>query len=387
MPTDEQQDRFFEHLLEEHGTFRSLVESSPDFVAIVDRHHRHRYISHVFPGFSVDEVLGTTVYEYLEPEYHAPTRASIDSVLDTGRLAELTTRGKGPDGGVLWYKTVFSPLRDGDEIIGVVLRASDVTAETNSARELAHERMLFRQALEVAEGVIVVLDVAGRVTLINRAGAAILGVDAGEVVRQPWFDRFLPEEERVETFTEFRNVLAGEQRTARFRNEVVTASGERRVIDWHNTLIRDEYGEVSGTVSFGEDITDLGDTQRALLEREAQLASVFRAAPIGIGMVIDRVFMRVNRRFCEMLGYAEDELVGHGARMVYPSQEEFERVGQVKYAQINERGSGGVATKMVRKDGTVIDVLLSSAPLDPDDLSAGVTFTVLELGDRTLAQP
>ena len=70
------------------------------------------------------------------------------------------------------------------------------------------------------------------------------------------------------------------------------------------------------------------------------------------------------------------------ARMLYLTDEEFEYVGREKYAQINERGTGTVETRWQRKDGEVIDVLLSSTPIDPNDLSLGVTFTVLDITDR-----
>jgi PAS domain S-box-containing protein len=68
--------------------------------------------------------------------------------------------------------------------------------------------------------------------------------------------------------------------------------------------------------------------------------------------------------------------------MVFPSDEEFEWVGNKKYKLTNEHGTGSVETRWQRKDGEVIDVLLSSTPLDPDDLSKGVTFTVLDITQR-----
>ena len=114
------------------------------------------------------------------------------------------------------------------------------------------------------------------------------------------------------------------------------------------------------------DITERKRVEEALRESEATLKSIFRVAPIGIGLVSDRVLGQVNDRFCEMIGYSREELVGESARMLYPSQEEFEWVGRVKYAQITQRGTGTVETHWQKKDGAMINVLLSSTPLDPD---------------------
>jgi len=112
---------------------------------------------------------------------------------------------------------------------------------------------------------------------------------------------------------------------------------------------------------------------------QAKLDSVFRAAPIGIGLVSDRVILEVNDRLSAMLEYSREELVEKNARMLYPSDKEYEFVGKDKYAQIRQSGIGTVETRWVRKDGTIIDILLSSAPIRPKDLSAGVTFTALDI--------
>ncbi len=119
-----------------------------------------------------------------------------------------------------------------------------------------------------------------------------------------------------------------------------------------------------------------------MLGSEARLKSIFRAAPVGIGLVINRVIMEANDLLCRMTGYSKEELIGQSARLLYPSDEDFDFVGTEKYRQIANRGTGSVETRWRRKDGTVIDVLLSSGALDPSDLSIGVTFTALDITDR-----
>jgi len=123
-------------------------------------------------------------------------------------------------------------------------------------------------------------------------------------------------------------------------------------------------------------------TTEALTESEATLKSIFRAAPTGIGMVSNRILGRVNERLCEMAGYSPEELVGQSARILYPSEDEFQWVGEEKYKQIREQGTGTVETRWQCKDGSIIDVLLSSTPIDADKPTVGVTFTALDITDR-----
>lgn len=126
--------------------------------------------------------------------------------------------------------------------------------------------------------------------------------------------------------------------------------------------------------------------REVLQENEKQISSIFRSAPIGIGSVVNRILSKVNDRLCEMTGYDESEMIGQSARMLYPSDKEFELVGREKYAQIADHATGTVETHWQKKDGTIMDVLLSSTSVDLHDQSKGVTFTALDITDRKQAE-
>lgn len=126
--------------------------------------------------------------------------------------------------------------------------------------------------------------------------------------------------------------------------------------------------------------------QKTVKQNEKKLASIFRATPIGIGVVVNRVFTDVNVCMSEMTGYSYNELIGSNTRMLYPSQEDFEYVGREKYRQIAEKGTGTVESRWRREDGSIIDVLLSSTPIDTSDLSKGVTSTALDITERKKAE-
>jgi PAS domain S-box-containing protein len=83
-----------------------------------------------------------------------------------------------------------------------------------------------------------------------------------------------------------------------------------------------------------------------------------------------------------MTGYSRAELIGKSAEILYIDTKEFQFVGKEKYRQIAETGTGSVESKFKCKDGSIINVILSSTPLDIQDLSKGVTFTVLDITER-----
>jgi PAS domain S-box-containing protein len=126
--------------------------------------------------------------------------------------------------------------------------------------------------------------------------------------------------------------------------------------------------------------------EKKLRESGTYLKSILKAAPIGIGLVKNRVLEWLSDRMSEMLGYSEGELVGQSAKVAYESDEEFERVGKVKYAKIQKQGTGTVETRLKCKDGSLIDVLLCSSAINPEDLSKGAIFTALDITERKQAE-
>lgn len=132
-------------------------------------------------------------------------------------------------------------------------------------------------------------------------------------------------------------------------------------------------------VELKREIRDRTTAQKMLEQREAAMSAIFRAAPTGIGVVSNRAFTQVNRELCSMVGYSEDELLGNNVILIYPTEEDYNHVVQVQYDQIKETGTGNLETKWRRKDGKIIEVILSSTPIDTSDNSLGVIFTALDI--------
>jgi PAS domain S-box-containing protein len=139
-------------------------------------------------------------------------------------------------------------------------------------------------------------------------------------------------------------------------------NGEIRWVQCRGQIIFDPKGKIDHISGVTFDITPHKQAEEDLRNREAKLNSIFRAAPIGIGLVKDRVLQEVNDQILEMTGYSAPELLGQSARMLYPTQEDFDFVGREKYGQIMATGTGTVETRWRCKDGPIINVLLKLHP-------------------------
>ena len=127
--------------------------------------------------------------------------------------------------------------------------------------------------------------------------------------------------------------------------------------------------------------------RRTLLKTQKQdmwLQKLFEIAPIGIGEVNkDRILTTVNRKFCEITGYSEAELVGQNTSMLYPHKKEYEKLDKVYMAaRQGSRKIENLELQAKHKNGTLIYGLFNAIPWDPDDPSAGIVFTLLDITAR-----
>jgi len=135
--------------------------------------------------------------------------------------------------------------------------------------------------LELAGVMFLALDRKGNITLINRRGCDILGYPRDEIIGSNWFSRFITPSQRDTVKDVFMKLMEGEVVPVEyFENTVLNRDGEERVIAWHNTLLKNEKGEITGTLSSGEDITEHKlavrelEDMRELLDRTQALAGV-----------------------------------------------------------------------------------------------------------------
>ena len=104
-----------------------------------------------------------------------------------------------------------------------------------------------------------------QVKRINKKGSEILGYAEHEIVGTNWFDNYIPEDQRKETHLIFQQLLTDASRLHESAEGVVlTREGEHRIIEWHNTVLKDFSGRVQGTLSSGLDVTKRKTYEEAL---------------------------------------------------------------------------------------------------------------------------
>lgn len=127
---------------------------------------------------------------------------------------------------------------------------------------------------------------------------------------------------------------------------------------------------------------DMDPKTKSITKSDATLQSLFRAAPLGISILRNRIFQWVNHRLAAMLDYSPEDMRGMPSHALYENDEEYVRVGQLLYTNAISFSFETVESRWRCKNGAFIDVLLNMAALYPDALNEGVIVTALDITER-----
>ncbi len=167
------------------------------------------------------------------------------------------------------------------------------------------------ELLEKIGVIVLILDEQGRISLVNSTGSDLLGYPADELVGMDWYAHFIAPEERQALQDRFLRIMAGQEEHPFFHeNTIVIRDGGRRVIAWHNTILRTDNDVINGILSTGEDITDRVEAEKCIRRSERRMRRFVDHVPDALfihdakGNIID-----VNKRACSSLGYSREELL------------------------------------------------------------------------------
>jgi PAS domain S-box-containing protein len=112
----------------------------------------------------------------------------------------------------------------------------------------------------------------------------------------------------------------------------------------------------------------------------------FELAPIGLVLSRHRVIVDCNRHLCEMFGAARERLVGQSFQVLYPSADEFERIGERIAPIMNRHGTYADDRIMKRVDGRFKGEAfwchVTGRALDPAEPHGAGIWTFQDLSSR-----
>lgn len=129
----------------------AVCRVSGDFIVVVDRHLRLRFVNRVGGGYGVEDVVGRSILDFTLGDSTDRLRTAIDEIFREGGERMLETKVRGLDGVVKQFSVHLGPVALAGGTAAVVVCCEDISALKKSEHELGRERTVLRRLLEIQE--------------------------------------------------------------------------------------------------------------------------------------------------------------------------------------------------------------------------------------------
>jgi len=203
-----------------------------------------------------------------------------------------------------------------DNLLDELNQEIDRRDEIEKSLRLSEKR--FREVLENVKLIAIMLDKDGNIKFANNYLLNLTSWNLDEILDKNWYDIFLPQEIQNKAKATFIDLVSKGEYSAHKENYIITRTGEKRLISWNNTINRDFNGNIVGTTSIGEDVTE-----RRRIENKLQITQDrFRAVIENIPMTIfatdkNGIFILHEGKGLKKLGMKPGENVGKSAYEIF----------------------------------------------------------------------
>jgi len=367
-----------ERLLAEENLLRSVLRSIPGGVGMV----RNRILiwvndtfcrmferpeeeligkntSVIYPSTQEYERVGKELYPALERDGFAGLEAEL--ITGTGRLLH-----------AIFTITHVNPQKPEE---GAVFVVTDVSGMKKVERELRESEMKYSQLVRSNPDSIMVIS-GGKYVYVNPAAFKTLGYRNAEEVTGLEADVTVHPDFRLFIENRRKKALQGETNPPAVIR-MLKKNGETLWAETYSMPM--VYQGEKAVMVIAKDVTEKLIAEEKLRQSETLLKKIYDTTPVGLGIMQNRVLKSVNRGFMQITGYSEEELRGRSARMLYHSEEEFNRVGKLIEKFRTDRSFQPIETVIRHKTGREVPVYFQTLPVLATDLMGEMVFSVIDL--------
>jgi PAS domain S-box-containing protein len=310
---------------------RAIVDLEPECVMVVDCEGRLQEMNPVglkiIEAGSLAEVKGGLLVDLVHPDDREKLQQHHREVIE-GESGQQIFRVIGLNGTLSWIEMHSVPLRDaGDQMISMLSVARDI-----SERKKVEERLRQSEAtMATAQGIshfgsweldLTVLDVTSNNSLRwSDEVYRIFGYEVGgiETTNEIFFSAVHPDDREMIRLA-VSDAIRSHGRYS-IDHRIILPNGEVRHIHEDAQIFLDERtGQPLRMVGTAHDITERKLAEEAFKTSELRFRHAFTNASVGFAITDMRgVVLHINKHYCQIIGYAENEMIGRSfASVTHP---------------------------------------------------------------------
>lgn len=354
--------------------YQFIADSSRDFMTVVARGYVYEAVNSSYleaMGLGAEDIIGRTVAEvWGEDVFHDRVKGYLDEAF-AGKRGSYESWFDFPKRGKGFWSVRFSPyVDDKGEVSHVSVVSHDMTERKLAEEALRESEQQYESIVESIPDIVYRLDREGRFVFINGA-VRRYGYEPRELIGSHILDIVHPEDrERARNRVDERRT--GDRSTdflevrlmSRAGTEVSMEiqSGEPHMVFQAEGVY--EHGapaseRFTGTQGLARDVTERRRMEELAEERAALYRVMFENAATGtLSIKRDGTINRLNKKFSEMVGWGEDEVLGMPfINYVAP----HDRARVIEYRERRLRGENPPTEyelDVIHKSGVIITMLV-----------------------------
>ena len=287
-------------ILESEQSLQAILRASPMGIGRI----KNRVIDWVneslcrLSGYTSEEMKGNNTRFFYESEEEYERAGKV-----LYAEGQVETRLKRKDGEIRYAFLQLSPT----DSTSYIFTVTDMTRQKEAEGALKKSEILYRTLVEKSSEILFLGNAERRRTYVSPNITKILGYTVEEFLAGNRADFIHPDSVRLgESARSWVLGHPGESVTFEARNRHKNGSWR-----WFECTARNllEEPTVNAMVMNLKDITDRKEAEAALFESEAKYRMVVENSLVGFYIIQDNLFRFANKRFCEIFGYAYEEIV------------------------------------------------------------------------------
>lgn len=368
--------------------YQELIESVQDIIYKISVEGVFTFVNTVVEkrlGFSEKEIIGKHFLQLVPPEYRKDLITfyyqMIEQKLDsTYKEFPVTTK----TGETVWIGQTVRLIEIDNVVVELVAVARDITDRKNTEDSLRTTQTRLSTLITNLQKGVLVEDENRKIILVNQLFCDIfnipvstedlIGLDCSQSAEQSKYLFENPEQfvERIDEILARKEICVEEKLTLK--------DGRVFLRDYIPIFLEGEY---RGHLWEYTDITKQHLSQELIRKSEEKYRGIMNNMELGLMEVdMNQTIIRAYDRFCKMVGYTEEELIGKNAQHLF-IDEEFNKTLENEHKERSKGRASSYELRLNKKDGSRIWTIISGAPIfDENGVLVGSMGIHYDITDR-----